>query len=364
MRAEIRSDEIYEALFDDDALARLPDILTRAANARSAMLNWRHRDGFSEVMAYNYFTPEIMETYARQWATDDPWLTAAIRPERANRIVLCDRYVPAAIFEKSAMYNEFIRGEDDDTFHCAGAVVTSNWGQGLMSVNRGRSESGFDKDDARRLGKVVTHIERVLRARGEIAAAARAERLASSVLDTIGLAAITVRLDGKILHSNHAAEIVMERKDGLLNIQNFLKSTTHQASLDLSAAIGIATLASSRQAETVVVERGPDDPAYLITVTPLAGRSGPAAALLLFRDPMARDGSLTARLRSFFGLTSGEAAIASGLARGLALVEIARARGVKTATVKSQLKSLSLKTGCHSQTEIAALVAGLPPLKS
>lgn len=364
MDVKIQSDEIYEALFDDDALARLPDILTRAAKARSAMLNWRHRDGFVEVMAYNYFTPEIMTRYATQWATNDPWLTAAMRPDRPNKVILCERYVPVATFEKSAMYNEFIKDENDDTFHCAGTLISTRWGQGLMSVNRGRASAPFDGTDAYRLGKVAIHIERVLRARGEIAAAAHAERLASSVLDNIALAAVTVRADGKILHSNYAAEIVLARKDGLLNARNFLKGMTHRTSLDLYAAIGIATRPSSRRAGTVIIEGGPDEPAYLITVTPLAGRVGPAAALLLFRDPVVRDESLAERLRSFFGLTSGEAAIAAGLARGLTLAEIARERKVKTATVKSQLKSLSLKVGCHSQTEITALVAGLPPLKS
>lgn len=362
MDVKIQSDEIYEALFDDDALARLPYILTRAAKARSAMLNWRHRDGFVEVMAYNYFTPEIMTRYATQWATNDPWLTAAMRPDRPNKVILCERYVPVAAFEKSAMYNEFIKDENDDTFHCAGTLISTRWGQGLMSVNRGRASAPFDGTDAYRLGKVAIQIERVLRARGEIAAAARTERLARGVLDNIALAAITVRTDGKILHSNRAAEIVMERKDGLCGVRNFLKGATHQATLDLLAAIGMATVAGARRATTIVVECGTDDPTYLITVTPLAGHGGPASALLLFRDPMMHDDSLADRLRSLFGLTSGEAAIAAGLAHGIPLAQIARERGVKPATIKSQLKSLSLKTACHSQAEIAALAARLPAL--
>ena len=83
--------------------------------------------------------------------------------------------------------------------------------------------------------------------------------------------------------------------------------------------------------------RARDEPAYLVTVTPLAGRAGPSAALILFRDLAVADHSLIGRLRTLFNLTSAEAAVAIDVAHGLALPDIARNRGVRVPQMGEKL---------------------------
>ncbi|HWA89007.1 MAG TPA: helix-turn-helix transcriptional regulator [Rhizomicrobium sp.] len=358
----MRSEEIYEALFDDEALARLPDLLCREAAARSAMLFWRHNDGLSETLAYNYFPKAMMDVYGAEWAARDPWVIGGLKSGRINEMVHLEPYVPAPIYENSGFYNEFIRRHDDDTFHCTGAILQSAWGQGVIGVQRGRRDATFDAGEVKRLAGISAHVERVLRARGEIASARRAAALAQGALDAVGLVAITLLPGGRIFHSNPAAEIVLKRADGLVARKGKLGAVHLASAKRLEAAIARATASFGPAAAAAMVDRGEGEPAYLVTITPLSGRTGEPAALLLFRDPAAPDDSLTMRLRALFGLTDAEAAVAIGLAGGSALADIARHRGVRVATLRSQLKSIAAKTGCNRQSELVALLRRLPPI--
>jgi DNA-binding CsgD family transcriptional regulator len=65
-----------------------------------------------------------------------------------------------------------------------------------------------------------------------------------------------------------------------------------------------------------------------------------------------------------FDLSPSEARIARDLTRGQTIKEIAEAAGTSPETVRSQVKSVMAKTGTNRQAEIAALLAGLPKLKS
>lgn len=63
-------------------------------------------------------------------------------------------------------------------------------------------------------------------------------------------------------------------------------------------------------------------------------------------------------------LTPAEARIALGIARGEALVTIAKAHGISIATARTQLKSVFAKTGTHRQGQLVALLAGtIDPLR-
>jgi len=79
--------------------------------------------------------------------------------------------------------------------------------------------------------------------------------------------------------------------------------------------------------------------------------------ILIILDPCEDGGPSEAVLRQAFGLTSAEARIALGLARGRELKEIAALHCVAESTVRSQLKSILSKTDTHRQSELVALLA-------
>ena len=62
--------------------------------------------------------------------------------------------------------------------------------------------------------------------------------------------------------------------------------------------------------------------------------------------------------RSRFCLTPAEVKIALGIADGKTLATVAEERGVSVSTVRTQLKSVFVKTGTHRQAELVALLVG------
>ncbi|MBJ6121900.1 helix-turn-helix transcriptional regulator [Sphingomonas mollis] len=83
--------------------------------------------------------------------------------------------------------------------------------------------------------------------------------------------------------------------------------------------------------------------------------SGPlsqARALLAIRMPRSDAALDDVRLMTAFTLTPSELEVARSLLRGDDLATIARRRRTSLATVRSQLRSLFVKTGCHRQAEL------------
>jgi DNA-binding CsgD family transcriptional regulator len=94
-------------------------------------------------------------------------------------------------------------------------------------------------------------------------------------------------------------------------------------------------------------------------ISPLVGQDGPV--LLIFADLSARPRPAVDTLRRAFGLTRREARVASEVAAGLQLREIAALHGVGMGTVRSQLKAIFVKTGTNRQPDLVALLARLLP---
>jgi DNA-binding CsgD family transcriptional regulator len=94
-------------------------------------------------------------------------------------------------------------------------------------------------------------------------------------------------------------------------------------------------------------------------VSPFVGEAG--ASLLILVDLSIRPHPHIDTLRRAFGLTRREARVASALATGLQLREIAALHGLGMGTVRSQLKSVFVKTGTNRQPELVALLARLLP---
>jgi DNA-binding CsgD family transcriptional regulator len=86
---------------------------------------------------------------------------------------------------------------------------------------------------------------------------------------------------------------------------------------------------------------------------------GPAAAAPALAILIHARGNVAELLKRRFDLSRSEAQVALAVARGHALAEIARLRGVGLATVRTQLKSALAKTGLRRQAQLAAFIAPL-----
>jgi DNA-binding CsgD family transcriptional regulator len=354
-------EEIYEGLLDDEAFARLPELLARIAHARGAAMSWRHRDGDYEAMAYSYFSKEIMDLLPEVLPID-PWSKSMLH--RPNELVRLDQVVPPTAFENSPAAKKLFFDNGDDTAQCMGVIVSSNRGEGIIGVYRGRTQATFDADDQARMATGIRHFQRVLAVRGELASARHESTHAQALIDSLSIAILSVKADLTIITANAAAEAVLLRLDGLMTRGRALSAVSPAVRTRLAEAVARATGAGGREASALRVERDDDNGSYLLTVAPVIDDRGGATALITFRDPDGADPTLIDRLRALFNLTAAEAAIAVALGRGRSAEDIRRARGVSDNTLRAQLKSLMSKMNCSRQAEVASVVAALPQIRS
>lgn len=348
----IRSQEVYEALLDDEAFALLPDRLAREYGARSTLFGWHFNRTDPAFLAHNcFFSQDAIDQYLLHFAFEDPWTLAHAQDPSPNQAVNLSEIVGADVWTRSRVFNEWLRPLGDDTVHCVGLYVSNAVGHGNLVMHRGKNQRPFDDDELREITAGGKHLRRLLSIKARLAAA----DLGGSVLRGFAEAAgpaILVSKDGRVLNSNSAGERLL--RDGVLLKSAKGHLATSSATVPpLDVAIQKACSPVEPSAELVLLPRERRKP-VTITVVPVS-RPGPAVAMLLVDGADVSERGETV-LAQRFGLSTAETDVAIRIARGQVIKEIAEERDASPQTVKVQIKSIMAKLDCSRQIEIAALV--------
>jgi len=356
----MRTEEIYDAILDDELFEALPAALNKAYGARSCTLHWRHPDGAPEIMSHSgHFSDEQMLNYATNFAEADLWSLEALQPSRVNQVWNCDELVSEKAYAGSIFYNEWIRQMGDDTFHCTGIVLKSRWGCGVVGLHRGRTQGGFSAENLQALSNDIPDIRRMMILRGRLSQVTNKARHAEAILDTMGQTIVSTDAKGHVLSLNQAAEGLIGRQDGLIVRRGCLYATVPAADRRLKEAIAAA--ASHRFAGALAIPRR-DGGSYELTIVPLRNGYDRRQVLITIQDNEVSDSTVESRLRNLYGLTRTEADVAVRLAGGECPTDIAERREVAINTVRTQIKSVYQKMGCRRQAELVASVKRLPPI--
>lgn len=356
---KIVSEDIYDALYDDEAFANLPQLLADMVDARSWIVGWVYNDGTQVLPACSsYWTKDMIAEYSRDFAHIDPWTLALAEHIIPNKVIDLGEFVPDSEWERSALYNDYFRKHGDDTYRSMSLGARNAIGAGCIAFHRGKSQSPFDKQTQSALEELGRHVGRVLRFRARMLHLEIKLRDAESMLGLLPGAAILVRSDGFILKANAAAESLLRRGRFVSQRQYHLEINGAGAT-KVWNAIRAACAQDSVDATALILNFGKDVP-IVMTVLPAKMAGGLRGALLSFQDPDgARDRTILA-LQRLFGLTLAEAAIASDVSVGRSPAEISNIRKVSIGTVRLQIKHAMGKLGCTRQAELAALVHQLP----
>jgi DNA-binding CsgD family transcriptional regulator len=169
-----------------------------------------------------------------------------------------------------------------------------------------------------------------------------------AVYDTLGCGAAVVWADGAIIAANTAAT---------RTFRAMLGTSAHHVRL-ARIPPRLHSLLKQKASSPLFLNWGKARPCVAQRV---ALGDGDASFLLLIAD---LDTLVPARadlLEHGFGLTPCEARLAVALSSGLTPTEIARRHGISMGTVRSQLKSIFVKTGTKRQPELIAVLARLLP---
>jgi DNA-binding CsgD family transcriptional regulator len=166
---------------------------------------------------------------------------------------------------------------------------------------------------------------------------------------------------------NGTAKRILDRRDGLIFSDNRIAATDPNESAALGELIRRAVAGSERKehpgGNAVSITRQNGKPLQLrIAPFPCEHLSvgSQFAAIAFIGNP---DKSLRLPLeiiQAAYGLTPAEAKLAVLLLQGRTVTEAAEANSVTRETIRSQLKSIFLKTGTRRQGELIELLASLP----
>ncbi|MDB5894180.1 MAG: hypothetical protein JWQ88_1711 [Rhodoferax sp.] len=110
-----------------------------------------------------------------------------------------------------------------------------------------------------------------------------------------------------------------------------------------------------------LISLGAEGTAPSVAVVPLATPVANGHALLVFAKRQLCDSSTVALFARERGLTGAEGNVLAAVCTGLRPREIAERHGVQISTVRSQLRSIRLKTRCETIRQLVETISVLPP---
>lgn len=200
---------------------------------------------------------------------------------------------------------------------------------------------------------------------------ARAER-AERALDSIPVAVLLLDVHGAIVHANQPASELLQRADGLCDVEGRLCCGRAEETARLQGAVDKVAqglLRGEIPACTTLAVSRPDriHPLGVLIAPLLTARTGGTTAdglhgvahiLVTVRDPDATQRLPVDVLQQQFDLTPAQARLAAALAAGDSLEDYARHAGVTVNTARTTLKSVFARTGCRRQAELVLMLTG------
>jgi DNA-binding CsgD family transcriptional regulator len=214
---------------------------------------------------------------------------------------------------------------------------------------------------------MAPHLNNALRVRARLAQLEGLSHDLAVALDKADTAIVLFDRSGRCAFINGTAKRILDRRDGLLFADHRIVATDPNESAALLELIRRAVAGSERKeqpgGEAVCITRQ-EGKSLQVRIAPFPCERlsvGSQFAAIAFIGNPDKGCTLPLEiLRAAYGLTPAEAKLAVLLLEGLSITEAAAANRVTRETVRSQLKSIFLKTGTRRQGELIGLLASLP----
>jgi len=351
-------EDLYEGTLDPGAWDRAILGVADAVRASGAMLFAFNPSKQSVLRDENHrVDPQTVRDYARHWTYEDDRLKFFLDVPAGEPVTEVSLAIPD--LKRSPIYNEFLLPVDLPHFMPTW-LHKSQEKAVAISLLGSSARGAFEPHDIETIRSLLPHLTRALEIRDRLEAAEVRAANFANLLDTTTFGVIVLNAEMKILETNAVASAILREdpvlqrgKDGVLITGSpgggRLSKWRLPSSVAQGSADGLMHLPRRDKLPLSVLVL----PVPMLRTSWMAG--APAWVLLLF-DPerrLAVDQSLIMR---DLGLSEREALVATLLAAGLQIDDIAKRLHVTVHTVRSQLKTAFHKTECHTQAQLVKRV--------
>jgi DNA-binding CsgD family transcriptional regulator len=273
--------------------------------------------------------------------------------------------------------NEWIRYQREALGHfwCMAARVSTHglWSD-YISLNRLHSRGPHTDEEKADLQALLPHLARAAELHRVVSRLEDRYGAVLAMLDKLLVGLVILDLNGRVAVVNSAARSACDAS-GVLQVgaEGHLRARHPRDDASLRALISRASMTADGRDQSdggsLVVEKRGQAGSLLIEVVPLRddgfsdGDNIRGTAIFII-DPASPHKLSVDGLSRIFKLTSSEHSVTDLLVNGADVREVAESRGTSTATVRSQLKQIFLKTGAVSQLELVRLaVKANPPIE-
>ncbi len=351
-------DRIYECSFFPDLW---PGVLTEiaqmgrasggvlfAANPSADILRWTS----SETVR-----PEMTDYVADGWLMKGGRLGRTLAAQHAGFLTELDIFTDDELAE-DPLYRDFLRPKGWGW--CAGTAVMLPTNDVLiMTIERRLADGPVEAEAVQMLDGLRPHLGRS----ALMAARLQMERAqtAANTLGLLGLPAVVLDSRGRALAANRQIEDLQSHVRWRAKDQMALKDPAAERLLQTALARTAAD--DNRAAQSFAVRGAEEEVSMVAHLVPVRGSANDifarSAAILMLTPVTLPHAPPVELVQSLFDLTAAEAGVARSLAAGDSLQDIAVTRKVSHGTVRTQMRSILEKTGCHRQAEVVALLSGV-----
>lgn len=308
--------------------------------------------GFSALQVG--MTDQAMDDYGSYFAARNPWIPR-MEMTAPGKSVAAHRLFPLDGLMRSEFYNDFLRPNNVET---SGGLVIERAEDFQFNLTVMSSQTSWDMVDrwAEQLDRISPHLRRAANFYRRTSFATGMSALEGSILEALHIGVVIVGSGRRIRAASETAQRMFGSSIGV-DASGRLRLASEEGRAMLSAMLTLGH--SGPQQRRIVV-------GYLALTLIRMQRDrekslfeGPGVCITI--EPL-RAGGRREDIHDFarrHGLTTAETRALDGLLAGKSIAEIAREAERSRETIRSQLKTLYLKTGTNGQADLMRLVAGM-----
>jgi DNA-binding CsgD family transcriptional regulator len=355
--------------------------MAAAIDAKSGLLRTLDLDGDRRVIRSHHLNlpDDLQREYCDGLVVADPFLDA-LRERPAGRIVTNDGLVDPRALRRTFFYQHYMAPLDNH-YIVGGFVDRSAEGRAtLLGLHRDHRATRFSDRERDFIQLLAHHVRRAIRIGDVLMRARERADVAHAALTHLSIAAWLLDGTGRVLQVNRAAEQLLAQGRVLGLADGRLRARDRTRAAAFAALVEQACEAARGRAHavprTLFLPPGDGRASHMLAIAmPLPGRRDRSSPTV---DEAPADAPAEARvavyigdpedtgllrpevLSSLYGLTQAEGRLAVAIGQGRDLPELSDDWAVSTETLRSQLKAVFAKTGCHRQAELVRLLAGAP----